>query len=151
MTTGDRIKAARNAAGLTQKELAQICGLATGTIQQYELNKRLPKNKEITEKLADALNVSGVYLIWGDESEFRETPLDKSKQLSAFLNYLDKLGYEFVDGSYYDAPLDEVGMIHLKSENLDIPLTSEEFDALENSIKDDISLEIYRLRKEKRI
>lgn len=68
MTVGDRIKTARIAAGLTQKELAEKCGLATGTIQQYELNKRIPKNKDIVERLANTLNVPGVYIMWGPEN-----------------------------------------------------------------------------------
>lgn len=67
MSVGERIQLARKHAGLTQKALAEKCGLATGTIQQYELDKRLPKNKEITQRIADALNVSAIYLLWGSE------------------------------------------------------------------------------------
>lgn len=67
MTTGDRIKKARKNAGLTQKQLAEKIGVAEITIRQYETNKRLPKNKDITSKLADVLHVSGVYLLWGEE------------------------------------------------------------------------------------
>lgn len=43
MTTGQRIKAARKKAGMTQKEIAEKAGTATGTIQQYELGKRQPR------------------------------------------------------------------------------------------------------------
>lgn len=69
LTTGERIKNARLNAGLTQKKLAELCGLSTGTIQQYELNKRLPKSKEIVEKLSTHLHVSGIYLLWGLDAE----------------------------------------------------------------------------------
>ena len=55
--------------GMTQKELAEKCNLATGTIQQYELDKRSPKNKDILKKLGEALNVSVIYLLWGEEGE----------------------------------------------------------------------------------
>lgn len=61
MTVGQRIKESRKNAGLTQKALAEKCGLATGTIQQYELSKREPRTDQL-KKIADALNVSINYL-----------------------------------------------------------------------------------------
>ena len=36
MGFGENLKTYRKEAGLTQKELAEMCGIATGTIQQYE-------------------------------------------------------------------------------------------------------------------
>lgn len=69
MTIGKRIKSARNSMGLTQKELAEKCGIAEITLRQYETDKRIPKNREITEKLAKALNVSEIYLLWGTKVE----------------------------------------------------------------------------------
>lgn len=57
MTTGQRIKAFRKQANLTQRELAQKIGSATGTIQQYELGKREPRSSQL-QKIADALNVT---------------------------------------------------------------------------------------------
>ena len=59
---GERIQEARKRAGLTQKELAQRLGLATGTIQQYELNKRQPRTEQLRE-IADALDVTLGYLL----------------------------------------------------------------------------------------
>lgn len=57
MTIGNNIKELRKAAGITQKELAKRCGLATGTIQQYELGKREPRHEKL-KKIATALNTS---------------------------------------------------------------------------------------------
>lgn len=54
---GQRIKAARKKQKMTQKELASKLGLATGTIQQYELDKRQPRLEQI-QALASALNTS---------------------------------------------------------------------------------------------
>ena len=54
MTIGKRIQEARKKAGYTQKKLAEECGLAPGTIQQYELDKRNPSFERlflIAEKL----------------------------------------------------------------------------------------------------
>lgn len=51
------LKTARKEAGYTQKELADILGVATGTVQQWELGTRFPrvamlKNIENTLKIA---------------------------------------------------------------------------------------------------
>ena len=57
MTTGERIKAARKRAGLTQKELGKKLGLAYQTLAQWETGTRKPK-AETLQRLADALGVS---------------------------------------------------------------------------------------------
>ena len=59
---GLRIKKYRKRAGLTQKQLAEKCGCATGTIQQYELGKREPSIAQLTN-IAYALNTSTSTLI----------------------------------------------------------------------------------------
>lgn len=64
MTTGQIMQAIRKERGYTQKQLAEKCGMATGTIQQYELNKREPRREQL-QKIANALNVSVDYLITG--------------------------------------------------------------------------------------
>lgn len=56
MNNGINIKNARIYRDFTQQKLAKECGLATGTIQQYELNKRNPKIEQIS-KIANALNL----------------------------------------------------------------------------------------------
>lgn len=62
MKAGKQIKALRLAAGLTQKQLAELAGLAEITIRQYELNKREPKLEQL-KKIASVLNVSVSELI----------------------------------------------------------------------------------------
>lgn len=56
MTIGEKIQTARKKAGLTQKKLGEQCGVVTGTIQQYELNKREPKIEQL-RKIAAVLNI----------------------------------------------------------------------------------------------
>lgn len=68
MTTGQVIQIIRKEKGLTQKQLAEKCGMATGTIQQYELNKREPRQKQL-QKIANALNVSLDYLKTGKSTD----------------------------------------------------------------------------------
>lgn len=56
MTTGERIKAARKTAGMTQKELGERLGLAFQSVAQWENDLRNPKI-ETLQRIADALGV----------------------------------------------------------------------------------------------
>lgn len=56
-TVGSRIKREREAAGLTQAELASRIGTASSMIGQWENNNRNPKSA-VLEKIAAALNIS---------------------------------------------------------------------------------------------
>lgn len=72
MTIGQRIKAARKAAGFTQRELAERSKVATGTIQQYELGKRQPRIEQL-RSIAEALEVPTFYLAGeGTITDFEE-------------------------------------------------------------------------------
>lgn len=68
MGYGKRIQEARKRKGLTQKELANMLGLATGTIQQYELEKRRPKAETI-EKMSLILSLEPIEILTGRNSE----------------------------------------------------------------------------------
>ncbi len=56
MTVSEIVREYRKKAGLTQKELAQKTGLAIGTIQQYENNKRIPTSRN-SRILSDVLGI----------------------------------------------------------------------------------------------
>lgn len=60
MNFGDALKKARISAGLTQKQLGEMCGMADSAIRKYESGKIKPKI-ETTAKLAKALNVDIPY------------------------------------------------------------------------------------------
>lgn len=62
MDLGSNIKKYRIEAGLTQRKLAEMLGVAVGTIQQYEAGKREPKF-EVLCRIANNLNVPVEYLI----------------------------------------------------------------------------------------
>ena len=66
---GEKIKAARKAAGLTQTELAAQVGVTMRTIQLYEANDRQPKNAGVMLKLAKALSVPLDYFMSKEELE----------------------------------------------------------------------------------
>ena len=66
MNFGHRIQAARKKAGMTQEQLAKVCGVATITIRQYETNKREPRAEQL-RAIASALGVSVAELIGQEE------------------------------------------------------------------------------------
>ncbi|SHO46825.1 Helix-turn-helix [Anaerocolumna xylanovorans DSM 12503] len=73
MNTGQKIRTLRKEKGLTQKKLAELSGLATITIQQYEASNYNPKIESL-KKIADAL---GVHV-----SEFLET-MEENERVKA--------------------------------------------------------------------
>ena len=64
MTFGEKVRSARIAIGITQRELAERSGISLRTIQNYESGERMPKQKEYYTFLAQALKV--------DENELKE-------------------------------------------------------------------------------
>lgn len=66
MTTGQRIKAARKKAGVTQEELGKKLGVSPSFVAQYETGKRNPKI-ETLQNLANALGVPVYELIDSDD------------------------------------------------------------------------------------
>ncbi len=61
-TLADRIKSLRKSAGLTQKELGEVLGIAKNTISQYENGQHAP-NDEIKIAITNHFNVSMDYLM----------------------------------------------------------------------------------------
>ena len=97
MTTGERIKEARKYRKMTQKQLAEAAGVATGTIQQYELGKR-ESRYEILIRICKALNISIlVFLLPGSTPIKYLTPEavnDEINKRNHFDAYIESLGYE---------------------------------------------------------
>lgn len=76
MTTGERIKAARIAAGMTQSELAEKVGVKFSAIHKYETGLIVNLKRDTIGKLAKALDVKPSYLLCvGDEPEAEEVEL----------------------------------------------------------------------------
>lgn len=69
MSIGENIQFYRKKRGYSQKELAAKLHYSTGTIQQYELDKREPKFKIICE-IATALNINP-YMLY-DTGEYNQ-------------------------------------------------------------------------------
>jgi transcriptional regulator with XRE-family HTH domain len=78
MQYGEKIRAAREAAGMTQKQLAEEVGVTVRTIQLYEANDRQPKNATALITMAHALGVDTDYFLSAQE-------IDRIKEEEAFL------------------------------------------------------------------
>ena len=69
MKFGEKVRAARLAAKYSQRQLAEMTGIALRTIQNYESGERLPKQQENYHLLAEALNVD-VATLKDDNADF---------------------------------------------------------------------------------
>lgn len=113
VTTGQRIRAARKAAGMTQKELGEKMGLSFQSIAQWENDLRKPKYDTL-KRIAAALGVNWdslaeeddpnvTHMIWEEirEEMYGLEPLtDEEAALNTLLN---SIGYNIAKarGEYY--------------------------------------------------
>jgi transcriptional regulator with XRE-family HTH domain len=69
-TIGDRLRKARMRKVWTQDDLARLSGVAVVTISRIESGEagRLPRQSTV-RKLAEALDVDGAWLLFGDAEE----------------------------------------------------------------------------------
>lgn len=80
MSFAQRLRAARQAANLSQKELADAASISVRSIQNYESSSRMPNSLAIVARLAQALNVSQEFLLSDSESLALESVADKEAQ-----------------------------------------------------------------------
>lgn len=94
MTTGERIRLARKAAGLTQTELADKVGVKFSAIHKYESGIIVNLKKDTIAALAKALNVKPSWLMCIDD----EDP-DLDKQHKEINELFDQLSPEVRAGT----------------------------------------------------
>ena len=97
MTIGDRIRRAREARELTQRDLAAACGWESespqGRISHYETNRREPSLADLA-KIAKALNVTVEHLAFGPSTQDpREAAILEAFRLT------DDRGREFIQSA----------------------------------------------------
>ena len=66
---GERLMRARKEKELTREELGKLCGITGRTIQNYELGHVTPNRIDVSQRLADVLDISVDYLIYGEKEE----------------------------------------------------------------------------------
>ena len=75
---GERLRFRRRELGLTQDELALLSGTNQAVIQKIENGKSLRPRK--LDVIADALNITPAWLLYGDEKIHSSPPRQKSRQ-----------------------------------------------------------------------
>lgn len=105
MSFGERLRAAREARGYTQQQVADHMGISKSTYCGYETGKRQPDVQKI-KQLSNFLGVSGdelletgyptsskrpisdddiMFALWGDTNEVDQDDLDDVKRYAAFI------------------------------------------------------------------
>lgn len=79
---GERLMKARKEKELTREELGKLCGITGRTIQNYELGHVTPNRIDVSQRLADVLDISVDYLIHGEKEETELTEDDKKEILA---------------------------------------------------------------------
>ena len=79
---GERLMRARKKKELSREELGKLCGITGRTIQSYELGHVTPNRIDVSQRLADVLDISVDYLIYGEKEETELTEEDKKEILA---------------------------------------------------------------------
>lgn len=91
MNLGDRIKHARERAGLTQTELAELVGVRYQSVQQWESNATQPTRQKMA-KIAGALGVGVAYVEFGMDAVAEEPAVyaitDEAREIAHAWNAL---------------------------------------------------------------
>ena len=118
---GDRLKEARKAKGLTQKELSNKSGVSIASIQLYEYG-RIQPTFEPLQKIAKALEVPISRLIDAPDS------FKPKETASVFMEWLDAFGFMVDIHSEYGLLLTDI------TESQDYAITHSQLEDLEKSI-----------------
>lgn len=161
---GDKIKGLRKQAGLTQKNLAKMAGLAEITIRKYENQDRLPKIEQI-RKIATALNVDPFEILGPDYFSQTHAALEERlRKDGVFEKYLESIGYsvtyekvgESESGDYEEQVLngEVVDRIWIPDEEyfntiigkagVETEFTEEEFKAFQAEIEQSIEYQLWK-------
>lgn len=91
-TFGDRVAAAREAAGMTQAQLARRMGIKLGTLQSWEQDLNEPRANKL-QMMAGLLNVSLMWLLNGEGDGLDGPPEEEdiAPEVSALLGELRDL------------------------------------------------------------
>ena len=79
---GERLMRARKKKELSREELGKLCGITGRTIQNYELGHVTPNRIDVSQRLADVLDISVDYLIYGEKEGTELTEEDKKEILA---------------------------------------------------------------------
>lgn len=92
MELGKKIKELRKQSGITQEQLAKICGVASGTVSMWEIDRAFPRIVPL-EKMCKYFNVTKSYFL-------EDAPLEltyKENQIVMLYRELSTQGQEALD------------------------------------------------------
>ncbi|WP_404989051.1 helix-turn-helix domain-containing protein [Clostridium culturomicium] len=95
LNIGDKIKAARKSANITQKELANMIGVTTTTIQNYENNRREP-NFNTLECISKALNLS-INELLGVQNDFTFADSLNDIRFNSVMSWISDKSFNIVE------------------------------------------------------
>lgn len=112
MTTGERIKYLRLQKGLSQEELGKKVGVGKAAINKYEKGIVVNFKRSMIDRLADALDVSPIFLMGFEEGQLPSNAIPFSPSHKApILGYIPAgypvLAVEDIEG-YADIPYSDV-------------------------------------------
>ena len=97
MEIGTSIKTIRKRKGLSQKELADKCGISTNALCQIELNNTLPQ-KSTVKIISEKLEVPISYILYFSLTE-EDVPEEKRKLFSTLNNAIKDVLFDSLDKS----------------------------------------------------
>lgn len=120
MTFGEKIKSLRKSKGMNQQELAAIVGVSHRTIRSWEVEGRYPKQNNLYQKLADALECDVSYLMSENAAFITEASEQfGSRGAKQAQQILEQAAAMFAGGSLTDedktAFMDEIQSLYLDS------------------------------------
>ena len=90
-TMGNRIKALRVDANLTQEELAQMLGMQKAAVNKYELGRVENIKRSTIERLAKIFHVSPAYILAIDDpipNGYERLDAEDRRQVDGLIEYL---------------------------------------------------------------
>lgn len=117
----NKIKELRKEKNLTISELSQALGIPKTTLNNYENGKRIPRDQETWQRIANYFNVSVAYLM-GLDNSFQNSNVDYGK------------AFKFVR-SLYDMDIDNFSELingHLKLTKGEKSITPKDLEKIEN-------------------
>ena len=99
MDTKTRIKAARNRLGITQKVVADHCGVSITTVSKWEHGEALPQRGDMLARLWQLLKVSKPFLIWGEATSEETTGSERelASQIGLLTEFEQHMVKRFVE------------------------------------------------------
>jgi len=97
--TKTRIKAARSRLGITQKVVAEHCGVSITTVSKWEHGEALPQRGDNLDRLCQLLKVSKPFLIWGEATSEETTGSERelTSQIGLLTEFEQHMVKRFVE------------------------------------------------------